>query len=66
MQNVVNAGVTAGSTTSEGSAEAVRRCCQELNQRLKPALDELKKAAEGKPVTWQQLIKKVGSGWPFF
>lgn len=57
-----NAMFTGGSTGSEGTAEAARRCCATLVERLKPVLGHLQAMGEGKeegkeaaPITWAQL-----------
>jgi hypothetical protein len=48
---IPNAGATGGSVGSESSAEAIRRVCTALVERLDPFADKLR--ADGKPAKLQ-------------
>ncbi|MCO5583002.1 hypothetical protein L7F22_036908 [Adiantum nelumboides] len=56
--SLLHGGMTAGSTTSEGSCEAVRQACQVLVERLLPL--KIKKEEESSTgLPWSDLIKLV-------
>ncbi|XP_051141856.1 abscisic-aldehyde oxidase-like [Andrographis paniculata] len=57
--SLVQGGFTAGSTTSESSCAAVRLCCNELVERLKPVKDQLQKQRDG--VKWNDLILQANT-----
>lgn len=50
--NGANSMVTGGAVGSESLCYAVRKCCETLNERLKPIRDSLKK-----PVSWEHLVQ---------
>ncbi|KAL7113652.1 hypothetical protein ACP275_04G073300 [Erythranthe tilingii] len=53
--SLVQGGLTAASTTSESSCEAVRICCNLLVERLAPLREKLEEEI-GIPVNWETLI----------
>nr|CAB3492938.1 unnamed protein product [Digitaria exilis] len=55
--SMIQGGMTAGSTTSETSCEAVRKSCAVLVKRLKPIKESLE--ANASPVKWSALIAKA-------
>ncbi|KAE8705768.1 Indole-3-acetaldehyde oxidase [Hibiscus syriacus] len=55
--SVIQGGLTAGSTTSEASCEAVRLCCNILVERLIPLKEKLMEKVG--PVEWEALIVEV-------
>ncbi|PHU03514.1 Indole-3-acetaldehyde oxidase [Capsicum chinense] len=55
--SVVQGGVTAGSTTSESSCEAVRLCCNVLVERLTPLKKQLQE--QNGSVDWPTLIRQA-------
>ena len=55
--SLVQGGITAGSTTSEGSCEAVRLACSILVERLKPLKNKMEE--ENGVVSWEDLIVQV-------
>lgn len=55
--SMVQGGITAGSTTSESSCEAVRMCCNELVERLTPLKERLEEDMGF--VNWETLIIQV-------
>jgi abscisic-aldehyde oxidase len=55
--NLIQGGVTAGSTTSESSCAAILQACNMLIHRLKPVMDKLKQQAGA--VSWDSLISQV-------
>ncbi|CAO2842528.1 unnamed protein product [Amaranthus hypochondriacus] len=57
--SMVQGGLTAGSTTSESSCEAVRICCNTLVERLIPVLKRLEEQMGS--ISWETLISKVRS-----
>ncbi|EOA19794.1 hypothetical protein CARUB_v10000046mg [Capsella rubella] len=56
--SMVQGSMTAGSTTSEASSEAVRICCDGLVERLLPVKTALVEQTGG-PVTWENLISQA-------
>ncbi|XP_010454411.1 PREDICTED: indole-3-acetaldehyde oxidase-like [Camelina sativa] len=56
--SMVQGSMTAGSTTSEASSEAVRICCDGLVERLLPVKNALVEQTGG-PVTWDNLISQA-------
>ncbi|CAE6113271.1 unnamed protein product [Arabidopsis arenosa] len=56
--SMVQGSMTAGSTTSEASSEAVRICCDDLVERLLPIKTALVEQTGG-PVTWDNLISQA-------
>ncbi|VYS67492.1 unnamed protein product [Arabidopsis thaliana] len=56
--SMVQGSMTAGSTTSEASSEAVRICCDGLVERLLPVKTALVEQTGG-PVTWDSLISQA-------
>ncbi|KAL8548801.1 hypothetical protein ACS0TY_007898 [Phlomoides rotata] len=57
--SLVQGGITAGSTTSESSCEAVRLCCNVLVERLAPLKEKLQ--MQMGPVKWDALILQAHS-----
>jgi xanthine dehydrogenase molybdopterin-binding subunit B len=57
--SLIQGGLTAGSTTSESSCEAVRLSCNILVERLKPIKDKLQE--ETGSIKWENLILQVDS-----
>ncbi|CAI9105908.1 OLC1v1004935C3 [Oldenlandia corymbosa var. corymbosa] len=57
--SLVQGGITAGSTTSESSCEAVRLCCNTLVERLGQLKSELQE--QTCPVNWESLILQAHS-----
>ncbi|XVF05028.1 hypothetical protein REPUB_Repub05bG0136000 [Reevesia pubescens] len=55
--SVIQGGMTAGSTTSEGSCEAVRLCCNVLVERLTPLNERLLKQMGS--IEWKTLIMQA-------
>uniref|UniRef100_A0A0D3GPL5 aldehyde oxidase n=1 Tax=Oryza barthii TaxID=65489 RepID=A0A0D3GPL5_9ORYZ len=55
--NLIQGGVTAGSTTSESSCAAALQACNMLVERLKPVLDRLQ--LQSGIVSWDTLISQV-------
>lgn len=55
--SIVQGGLTAGSTTSEASCEAVRQCCNALVERLTPLKERLQEKMD--TVSWEMLILQV-------
>jgi xanthine dehydrogenase molybdopterin-binding subunit B len=55
--SLVQGGFTGGSTTSEGSCEAVRLACSILVERLKPLKNKMEK--ENGSISWEALIGQV-------
>ncbi|KAH0715679.1 hypothetical protein KY284_008584 [Solanum tuberosum] len=55
--SLVQAGLTAGSTTSESSCEAVRLCCDVLVERLTPLKKQLQE--QNSSVDWPMLIRQA-------
>ncbi|KAH0777231.1 hypothetical protein KY290_008642 [Solanum tuberosum] len=55
--SLVQAGFTAGSTTSESSCEAVRLCCDVLVERLTPLKKQLQE--QNGSVDWPMLIRQA-------
>uniref|UniRef100_A0A0E0EA68 FAD-binding PCMH-type domain-containing protein n=1 Tax=Oryza meridionalis TaxID=40149 RepID=A0A0E0EA68_9ORYZ len=55
--NLIQGGVTAGSTTSESSCAATLQACNMLVERLKPVLDRLQ--LQSGIVSWDTLISQV-------
>ncbi|KAH0777197.1 hypothetical protein KY290_008608 [Solanum tuberosum] len=55
--SLVQAGFTAGSTTSESSCEAVRLCCDVLVERLTPLKKQLQE--QNSSVDWPMLIRQA-------
>ncbi|KAL2665610.1 hypothetical protein AAZV13_02G232500 [Glycine max] len=55
--SLIQGGLTAGSTTSESSCEAVRLCCDILVERLKPLKEKLQE--EMGSVKWETLIQQA-------
>ncbi|KAJ3669998.1 hypothetical protein LUZ60_010322 [Juncus effusus] len=55
--SLIQGGITAGSTTSESSCEAVRLACNVLVERLKPFKDKI--LAEKGMVSWEALITQA-------
>ncbi|KAM3303282.1 abscisic-aldehyde oxidase [Capsicum chacoense] len=55
--SVVQGGMTAGSTTSESSCEAVRLCCNVLVERLTPLKKQLQE--QNGSVDWPTLIRQA-------
>ncbi|XP_010520495.1 PREDICTED: indole-3-acetaldehyde oxidase [Tarenaya hassleriana] len=56
--SMIQGNFTGGSTTSEGSCEAVRLCCNSLVERLKPLKETLMQRSSG-PVNWNTLITQA-------
>ncbi|KAL1193715.1 Indole-3-acetaldehyde oxidase [Cardamine amara subsp. amara] len=52
--SMVQGNFTGGSTTSEGSCEAVRLCCETLVKRLKPLMER-----SGGRISWNKLISQA-------
>jgi abscisic-aldehyde oxidase len=55
--NLIQGGLTAGSTGSESSCAATLQACDMLIGRLKPVLDRLQQQSEN--VSWDTLISQV-------
>ncbi|KAJ6717135.1 OXIDASE putative-RELATED [Salix koriyanagi] len=55
--SLTQGGITAGSTTSESSCEAVRLCCEVLVERLAPLRETLQ--GQMGSVRWDELISKA-------
>ncbi|MCD9639987.1 aryl-alcohol oxidase 2, partial [Datura stramonium] len=55
--SIVQGGLTAGSTTSESSCEAVRLCCNDLVERLTPLKKQLEE--QNGSVDWPTLIRQA-------
>nr|CAB3452604.1 unnamed protein product [Digitaria exilis] len=55
--NLIQGGLTAGSTTSESSCAATLQACNMLIDRLKPVLDRLQQQSEN--VSWDTLISQA-------
>ena len=55
--NLIQGGLTAGSTGSEASCAATLQACNMLTGRLKPVLDRLQQQSEN--VSWDTLISQV-------
>lgn len=55
--SLVQGGITAGSTTSESSCEAVRRCCSVLVERLTPLKKQLQE--QNGSLDWPTLIRQA-------
>ncbi|KAF8655092.1 hypothetical protein HU200_061223 [Digitaria exilis] len=55
--NLIQGGLTAGSTTSESSCAATLQACNMLIDRLKPVLDKLQQ--QSKNVSWDTLIAQA-------
>ena len=55
--SVIQGGLTAGSTKSEASCQAVRNCCKILVERLTPLRERLQ--AQMGSVKWETLIQQV-------
>lgn len=55
--NLIQGGLTAGSTTSESSCAATLQACNMLVERLKPVFDKLHQ--QSKDVSWDTLISQV-------
>ncbi|XP_048234114.1 abscisic-aldehyde oxidase isoform X3 [Ricinus communis] len=55
--SLIQSGITAGSTTSESSCEAVRICCKTLVERLQPLKERLQMQLSS--ITWEILINQV-------
>ncbi|CAL5089863.1 unnamed protein product [Urochloa decumbens] len=55
--NLIQGGLTAGSTSSESSCAATLQACNMLIDRLKPILDRLQK--QSKNVSWDTLISQA-------
>jgi indole-3-acetaldehyde oxidase len=56
-------GITSGSTTSEGSCEAVRQACQCLVDRLMPLKIQREQQASCTSLSWCDLIQQVTIFW---
>ncbi|XP_010520494.1 PREDICTED: indole-3-acetaldehyde oxidase isoform X2 [Tarenaya hassleriana] len=56
--SIIQGTMTAGSTTSEASSEAVRICCNSLVERLLPVKNGLMDQTGG-PVTWEMLVQEA-------
>uniref|UniRef100_A0A2P2MQG5 indole-3-acetaldehyde oxidase n=1 Tax=Rhizophora mucronata TaxID=61149 RepID=A0A2P2MQG5_RHIMU len=55
--SLIQGNLTAGSTTSESSCEAVRLCCEVLVERLMPLKGRLQEKMGS--ITWEKLIEQV-------
>ncbi|CAI0397415.1 unnamed protein product [Linum tenue] len=55
--SLIQGGITAGSTKSESSCEAIRLCCNLLVERLVPLMEKLQK--ETGSVRWEMLISQA-------
>ncbi|XP_058000421.1 indole-3-acetaldehyde oxidase isoform X3 [Hevea brasiliensis] len=55
--SLIQGGITAGSTTSESSCEAVRLCCEVLVERLMPLKERLQMQTDS--IRWEMLIQKA-------
>lgn len=62
--SVIQGGMTAGSTTSEASCEAVRLCCEVLVERLVPLKQRLMEQIGS--LEWETLILEVPISTSFF